>query len=155
MRFAERTSRPPDSAARAPPLGRHEPHVTGDTARLQQVLWNLIKNAVKFTPAGGNLTVRTHNGDREGGPAGGRLVVEVADTGVGITPGMLPRIFDAFEQGDESPWTRRSAGLGLGLAISRSVIEAHGGRVTATSRPRSGNDLHIRSGDGPSIFRSA
>ena len=100
-------------------------HVEADAARLQQVVWNLIKNAVKFTPAGGFIAIRTRDD-------GGRLVVEVADTGVGIESGVLSRIFDAFEQGSTSV-TQRFGGLGLGLAISRSLAEAHGGRLLATS----------------------
>src|SRR5512135_96143 len=103
-------------------------HVEADPARLHQVLWNLIKNAVKFTPAGGRVAVRTRNA---ADPP--RLVVEVADTGIGIEAEALPRIFNAFEQG-ESSTVRRFGGLGLGLAISRSVVEALGGTIEARSR---------------------
>jgi len=103
-------------------------HVAGDPARLQQVFWNLIKNAAKFTPAGGSVTVRS----RAGGAAGTDLVVEVVDTGVGIAAEALPRIFNAFEQADASV-TKQFGGLGLGLAISRSLADAHGGRLTAES----------------------
>ncbi len=99
--------------------------VEADAARLQQVAWNLIKNAVKFTPPGGFLAVRTHND-------AGKLVVDVSDTGVGIGPDVLSKIFDAFEQGDRSV-TQRYGGLGLGLAIGRSLAEAHGGRLLAAS----------------------
>ena len=100
-------------------------HVEADAARLHQVAWNLIKNAVKFTPAGGFIAIRTRND-------GGKLVIEVSDTGVGIEPVVLSRIFDAFEQGDKSV-TQRFGGLGLGLAIGRSLAEAHGGRLLAAS----------------------
>jgi PAS domain S-box-containing protein len=100
--------------------------VDGDPARIQQILWNLIKNAVKFTPTGGQIIVRTRN---ELGP---KWVVEVIDTGIGIEPEVLPRIFDAFEQGDASV-TKQFGGLGLGLAISKSLAEAHGGRLVAAS----------------------
>ncbi len=101
-------------------------HVEADPARIQQVLWNLIKNAAKFTPAGGSIEVRSRLADDN------TLIVEVSDTGVGITPEALPRIFNAFEQGDS--WiTRQFGGLGLGLAISRSLAEAHGGRLSAAS----------------------
>ena len=105
--------------------------VTGDPARLQQVFWNLIKNAAKFTPPGGIITIRTWNCSGQGG-GDIHLLAEVADTGIGIEADRLPRIFNAFEQkGPEQQ--RRYGGLGLGLAISRSVIEAHGGRLNATS----------------------
>ena len=103
-------------------------HVKADAARLQQVLWNLIKNAVKFTPEGGDLAVRTR--DRPG-----RIVVEVVDSGIGIEPAHLPLIFNAFEQGEDSI-TRRFGGLGLGLAISRSIAEGHGGTLSAASQGR-------------------
>ena len=103
-------------------------YVSGDPARLQQVLWNLIKNAAKFTPAGGSVAIRS----RAGGPTGGDLVVEVTDSGVGIAAEALPRIFNAFEQADATV-TKQFGGLGLGLAISRSVALAHGGRLTAAS----------------------
>jgi CheY-like chemotaxis protein len=107
-------------------------HVEGDPARLQQVLWNLIKNAVKFSPDGGTVSVRTRNEPGASPDEPPRLVLDVTDTGIGIEPDALPRIFNAFEQG-EAAITRRFGGLGLGLAISRSVAEAHGGRLSATS----------------------
>jgi len=110
--------------------GRH--HLNADPARWQQVLWNLIKNAVKFTPRGGTITIRTRNGGGRDG-RDERLVVEVSDTGIGIGPGVLPRIFDAFQQG-ETTITRKFGGLGLGLAISRGIVEGHGGTVVAESR---------------------
>ncbi len=100
--------------------------VRGDPARLQQVLWNLLKNAVKFTPPCGRITVTTADAE------GSRLRVEVVDTGIGIPADMLPRIFDAFEQGDPAI-THRFGGLGLGLAISKALVEAHGGLLTAAS----------------------
>ncbi len=109
-------------------LGAADHHVLADAARLQQVLWNLIKNAVKFTPEGGTVVIRTRDGD-------GRLVVEVADNGIGIDPAHLPNIFNAFEQG-ENVITRRFGGLGLGLAISRSIAEGHGGQLSADSQGR-------------------
>jgi two-component system CheB/CheR fusion protein len=99
--------------------------VSADTARLSQVFWNLLTNAMKFTPAGGSVTVSTREED-------GQLVVRVADTGVGIEPSRLAHIFDAFDQGD--PATRsRFGGLGLGLAISRAIVELHGGTIAADS----------------------
>ena len=107
-----------------------EHHVLADPARLQQVLWNLVKNAVKFTPAGGLVRVRTWD---EGTPS--RLTVEVSDTGLGIDPAVLPRIFNAFEQAEDTA-DGRFGGLGLGLAISRAIVTAHGGELTAESRGR-------------------
>ena len=100
-------------------------HVMGDPARLQQVFWNLIKNAVKFTPAEGRIAIRSRND-------GGLLHVEVADTGIGIEPHILPHIFNAFEQGEKTI-TRKFGGLGLGLAISRMLIDLHGGSIAAAS----------------------
>ncbi len=114
-------------------------HVMADHARIMQVVWNLIRNAAKFTPAGGRLTIRTinspGNSDRPGEEDAGWLVIEFEDTGIGIDPEVLPRIFDPFEQGDDDV-RGRSSGLGLGLAISRSLAEAVGGRLTASSPGR-------------------
>jgi PAS domain S-box-containing protein len=100
--------------------------VYADSARLQQVFWNLINNAVKFTPAGGRLAVRSCD------DAGDRLVTEVCDSGIGIEAGTLSRIFGAFEQG-EGTVTRRFGGLGLGLAICRALVRMHWGVITAAS----------------------
>jgi signal transduction histidine kinase/DNA-binding response OmpR family regulator len=96
-----------------------------DPARLQQIFWNLIKNAVKFTPEGGRLQIRTQNLD-------GQLQVEVSDTGMGIDAETLPKIFNAFEQGARS----QLGGLGLGLAISKALVETHNGKLTAASAGR-------------------
>jgi len=98
--------------------------VHGDPARLQQVLWNLVKNAVKFTPAGGTITVRTEN------PTPDHVTLAVRDTGVGIAPDLLCRIFNAFEQG---AYARQFGGVGLGLAISKHIAEMHGGTLRAQS----------------------
>ncbi len=106
-------------------------YVNADAARLQQVFWNLIKNAVKFTPAGGLITIRTHN-ETDPDQPNGRIVIEVSDTGIGIEPDVLPKIFDPFQQG-ESTITRRFGGLGLGLAICKGVVEAHGGEISSES----------------------
>jgi CheY-like chemotaxis protein len=126
--------------------------IEADPERLQQLLWNLIKNAVKFTPRGGSIAIRTRNeADLADGSSGGRLIVEVADDGIGIEPAVLPRVFDAFEQGDLD-LRRRSGGLGLGLAISRSVAEAHGGRLTAFSAGKGRGStfaLELATGPGP------
>jgi len=107
-------------------LAAADDHVHVDSARLQQVFWNLIKNAVKFTPDGGTLTIRSSM-VREG-----TMRLEVIDSGIGIEPNILPRIFDAFEQGEQSI-TRRFGGLGLGLAISKSLVDLHHGMLHATS----------------------
>ena len=114
-------------------------HVMADHSRMMQVVWNLIRNAAKFTPAGGRLTIRTLNppaaADRAGDGSFPRLTIEFEDTGIGIEPEVLRRIFDPFEQGDED-LRGRSGGLGLGLAISRSLAAALGGRLTASSPGR-------------------
>ena len=102
--------------------------VLGDPDRLQQVIWNLLVNAVKFTPAGGAVSVIA-------GRVGPNAVVTVSDTGEGITPDLLPIIFDRFTQGDGSV-TRPHGGLGLGLSIVRHIVELHGGKVHAHSDGR-------------------
>ncbi len=107
-------------------LSAEEHFCNCDSTRLQQVFWNLLKNAIKFTPGGGTITVRTRN------PAPQRIRIEVADTGRGIRGEVLPRIFDAFEQG-EATISRRQAGLGLGLAIAKNLVELHEGVITADS----------------------
>lgn len=105
-------------------LEASRPCVIGDPARLRQVVWNLLKNAIKFSNRGGRVTVRTFN-------LGSNMVrLEVEDGGVGISDSTLQRIFNAFEQG---PHRRRFGGLGLGLAICKAVVDAHGGRITAES----------------------
>jgi len=101
-------------------------HVMGDAARLHQVFWNVLKNAIKFTPAGGQIIARTTN------PGPGRICFEVRDTGIGIDPKVLPSIFSAFVQGDRSS-VQASSGLGLGMSIAKSIIELHGGNIRAHS----------------------
>jgi two-component system CheB/CheR fusion protein len=96
--------------------------VAADSSRLQQVLWNFLSNASKFTPEGGSICVRTSMA------SGARVRVEVRDTGAGIAPELLPKVFDAFEQGDVRV-TRQFGGLGLGLAISKALIELHRGSI--------------------------
>jgi CheY-like chemotaxis protein/two-component sensor histidine kinase len=100
--------------------------ISADPARLQQVLWNLLKNAIKFTPANGVVRVTTGRRDA------GHCEVRVQDNGIGIPPDVLPRVFNAFEQGD-ARITRQFGGLGLGLAISRALVELHGGTIRAES----------------------
>ncbi|HEV2880111.1 MAG TPA: PAS domain S-box protein [Pyrinomonadaceae bacterium] len=99
--------------------------VLGDPARLQQVMWNLLANAVKFTPAGGEVAVRLSR-------AGSHVRIAVADTGQGISRDFLPYVFDRFRQADGTI-TRSHGGLGLGLSIVRHLVEIHGGTVTAES----------------------
>jgi signal transduction histidine kinase len=99
--------------------------VQGDQARMQQVVWNLLTNAIKFTPAGGWIRVTaSRDGDR--------IRATVTDSGAGISPEFLPYVFDRFRQEDGAA-TREHAGLGIGLSIVRHVVELHGGLVTAHS----------------------
>jgi PAS domain S-box-containing protein len=113
---------------------QHE--VDADHARVLQIVWNLIHNAAKFSPSESRLTIRSRNTpSRDPEHPAPRLVVEFEDAGFGIEPEMLPRIFDPFEQGTTAA-RRRLGGLGLGLAISRSIAEAHGGGLTAASGGR-------------------
>jgi len=101
-------------------------YVEGDPARLQQVFWNLIKNSVKFTPEKGRISIETLN------PVPDKIEARVTDTGIGIEPETIDKIFDAFEQG-QSDITRRFGGLGLGLTISKTLIDAHGGNIRVQS----------------------
>jgi PAS domain S-box-containing protein len=96
-----------------------------DPQRLHQVVSNLLTNALKFTPANGSIDVRVER-------VGGRARIVVRDTGIGIPSGLLPRIFDRFQQGD-SATTRTHSGLGLGLAIAKHIVEQHGGEIAAAS----------------------
>jgi PAS domain S-box-containing protein len=112
-------------------LAARRRYVRADPARLQQVFWNLLKNAIKFTPQGGRVTIATSDGPD------GRVLVEVSDTGIGIDPDVLPTIFDAFQQGGGEV-TRQFGGLGLGLAITRVLVELHDGTISAQSPGRGG-----------------
>ena len=100
--------------------------VRGDAARLQQVFWNLLKNAAKFTPQGGRLSLQSYNYK-------GTVRIDVTDSGMGIDKHLLPKIFTPFEQGGGKSFSAQFGGLGLGLAISKATIDAHGGRLTAQS----------------------
>jgi PAS domain S-box-containing protein len=111
-------------------LEAKEHHILADCIRLQQVFWNLINNAVKFTPQGGQITIRTFNDEA------GRFHFEIVDTGIGIEPQRLASLFQPFEQADPSV-TRQFGGLGLGLAISKRLVDLHHGRIEAESRGRS------------------
>ncbi|HEX2970969.1 MAG TPA: PAS domain S-box protein [Tepidisphaeraceae bacterium] len=127
-----------------------EYHVQADPGRIQQVFWNLIKNAIKFTPSGGTLTLRSYNRScawpssgpdqptaKEAAANSGQpcLSIEISDTGVGIEPETLPRLFKPFEQGDRLV-TRRFGGLGLGLFICQTLVESHGGHIHVSSAGR-------------------
>jgi PAS domain S-box-containing protein len=99
--------------------------VSGDPGRLQQILWNLVSNAIKFTPAGGTVTIRLREAE-------GAVHLEVSDTGIGIPHDFLPFVFDRFRQADSSA-ARTHGGLGIGLAIVRHLVESHGGSIVADS----------------------
>jgi len=101
-------------------------HLNADPARLQQIFWNLIKNAVKFTPDGGKLAIQTLNDDK------GEFCLAVEDSGCGIEPEVLPKIFHAFEQAGRT----QLGGLGLGLSITKALVEMHKGRIDAQSQGR-------------------
>src|SRR5262249_13316708 len=96
-----------------------------DRDRLQQVMWNILSNAIKFTPSGGRGSVR---GERHGG----HILISVSDTGIGISPEHLPLVFHRFWQAHTGA-SREFGGLGLGLALSRHIIELHGGSIVAES----------------------
>jgi signal transduction histidine kinase len=104
---------------------RDERSIRCDPARLQQVVWNLLANAIKFTPDEGQVSVAV-------GERNGRLVLEVRDTGIGISRQFLPRVFDRFQQ-EEGVVTRTHGGLGLGLSIARHLVELHGGEIVVES----------------------
>src|SRR5437764_858006 len=104
-------------------------HVAADAAKVQQIVWNLLKNAVKFTPDDGEIAISSSN------PSPEVLAISVRDTGIGMEPQVMQRMFDPFEQGNRS-FERRFGGLGLGLTISKSLAQAHGGTLTAQSDGR-------------------
>jgi signal transduction histidine kinase/CheY-like chemotaxis protein len=104
-------------------------HVRADPARIQQVFWNLLNNAQKFTPEGGAISICSRNSD-------GNVIVEVADTGAGIDPDLLPKLFAAFAQGERETVQKGNGGLGLGLAISKALVSAHGGTISGHSEGR-------------------
>jgi len=111
--------------------------VSADPTRLEQVLTNLLANAVKYTPAGGGIVVSVH-------PEGQHAVLRVRDSGVGIRPELLPRVFDLFVQGDRS-LERSGGGLGIGLTLVRHLVELHGGTVEASSSgPGRGSTFTVR-----------
>ena len=107
-------------------LGSSDDIVSADSGRLQQVVWNLLSNAIKFTPRGGQIQVMLQR-------VNSHLELSVSDTGVGIPPSYLPHVFERFSQRDSST-TRAFGGLGLGLAISKQLVELHGGSIFAASQ---------------------
>jgi PAS domain S-box-containing protein len=106
-------------------LGATHHHIWADPVRIQQVFWNLLNNAVKFTPREGRISIRSSN-------EGGKFVFEISDTGIGIDAERQGRIFDAFDQGERSI-TRQFGGLGLGLTISKTLLDLHGGTIKVQS----------------------
>jgi signal transduction histidine kinase len=109
-------------------LAARNDRVSGDLVRLQQVVWNLLKNAAKFTPTGGEVSVRTRN-------EGEAIVIDVADNGIGLEPDQLGTIFDPFVQADPTI-ARTYGGLGLGLAIAQATVRGHDGELTVHSEGR-------------------
>ena len=100
--------------------------VNGDPARLHQIVWDLLKNAAKFTPESGGISLATAN------DADGSITLTITDTGIGISPDLMARIFQPFEQGSE-PFVQRLGGLGLGLTIAKALVDAHGGSISVSS----------------------
>jgi two-component system phosphate regulon sensor histidine kinase PhoR len=125
------------------------PPVLADRARIEQVMLNLIHNAIKFTPAGGTITISGDN-------LGSHVRVQVIDTGQGIPEAELPRIFERFYKSDRS---RRTEGTGLGLAISKHIIQAHSGQIWVSSRHGEGSTFSfslpvaLRSFDTPDVWQ--
>lgn len=124
------------------------PDVLVDRRQIEQVVVNLVHNAIKFTPPGGSVTLAAHQD-------GDRVIVEVADTGVGIAEAELPRLFERFYKSDKA---RRSEGTGLGLAIAKHIMQVHGGDVTVESRPGEGArfrfSLVVASSDDAVLLRA-
>src|SRR5207247_10165365 len=129
------------------------PPISGDPGRLQQILWNVLSNAIKFTPSGGRIDVALRNSD-------GQAEIAIRDTGVGIPKNILPYIFDRFRQSDRST-SRTHGGLVLGLAIVRHLVEMHGGTVEASSEGAGkGSEFKLRlptinSNAGQTVVRPA
>ncbi|MEZ4592261.1 MAG: sensor histidine kinase [Chloroflexota bacterium] len=111
------------------------PQIKVDLDRLVQVLGNLISNALRRTPAGGHIRLAAEDGPHQ------RLVLRVQDSGASIAPEDLPHVFDRFYRGDKS--RSQNGESGLGLAIARSIVEAHNGRITVTSPPHQGTTFTI------------
>ncbi|MFJ3125333.1 sensor histidine kinase [Streptomyces sp. NPDC086993] len=125
--------------------GAPAPELWADPVRLRQAVGNLVSNAVRHTPSGGRVTVRAYGcgPSADGAADGGEVVVEVADTGSGISAAHLPHVFDRFWRAEKSR-SRRTGGSGLGLAIVRKLVEAHGGSVGAASVEGQGSVFTVR-----------
>ena len=112
----------------------HKSHLVGDNRMIQRMLSNLLDNAIKYTPSGGAVTVSVSENDER------NVVIAVEDTGIGISPNDLPRIFERFYRCDES---RSRPGIGLGLSLARAIARAHGGDITVTSRLNEGSTFAV------------
>jgi CheY-like chemotaxis protein len=119
----------------------------GDPDRLQQIVWNLLANAIKFTEDGGRVTLSITHAD-------GRLTLSVADTGEGISPEFVPHLFERFQQADRTSH-RRHAGLGLGLSLVRQLVELHGGRISAASKVGEGSTFTVSFPSRPELVSVA
>ncbi|MFL6337385.1 MAG: GAF domain-containing protein [Pyrinomonadaceae bacterium] len=150
VRTAERTVRQSVQARRLElrlELSQGLPPTIADEQRVQQILWNLLSNSIKFTPKGGNVCVRTRlsEGAADGGAAERSrwIEVEVEDTGEGIPADFMPHIWERFRQADSTA-TRRHGGLGIGLSLVQELVEAHGGRIEAESEQGRGSRFIVR-----------
>ena len=116
------------------------PLVLADEERVQQVITNLLHNAIKFTPSGGRIRLIAGRSDASGHE--GEVLFEVQDTGIGIAKADLPRVFERFYKSDRAR-TRGQGGTGLGLAIARHIVEAHGGRIWVKSKIGKGSSFYF------------
>jgi signal transduction histidine kinase len=112
-------------------------YVVADRQRLGQVLTQLVSNAVKFSPDGGQIALIARRAED------GLLHIAVTDTGIGIVPDQLDQVFDAFHRGTRRPVAEIPSGTGLGLALAKSIVEMHGGRIWVTSQPDRGSTFTV------------
>jgi len=119
---------------------QNESHLAGDTRMIQRMLSNLLDNAIKYTPSGGAISISVSEND-------GQVAVSIRDTGIGLSPSDLPRIFERFYRCDQS---RSQAGIGLGLSLARAVARAHGGDITVVSAPNQGSTFTVTLEKSPS-----